>query len=65
MHPCAAVLLGHTYAFVPWPIALLIPRDVEEDVIPVCRELGIGIVTFSPLGRGMLTGGGLLGMYRK
>lgn len=31
-------------------------RDVEEDIIPVCRELGIGIVAYSPLGRGMLTG---------
>lgn len=28
----------------------------QEDVIPVCRELGIGIVAYSPLGRGMLTG---------
>jgi aryl-alcohol dehydrogenase-like predicted oxidoreductase len=24
--------------------------------VPVCRELGIGIVAYSPLGRGMLTG---------
>jgi len=31
-------------------------RDVEEDIVPVCRELGIGIVAYSPLGRGMLTG---------
>ncbi|CAK9180297.1 unnamed protein product, partial [Ilex paraguariensis] len=30
-------------------------RDVEEEVIPTCRELGIGIVPFSPLGRGFLT----------
>ncbi|EAY93599.1 hypothetical protein OsI_15386 [Oryza sativa Indica Group] len=27
-------------------------RDVEEDIIPTCRELGIGIVAYSPLGRG-------------
>ncbi|CAH8256336.1 unnamed protein product [Arabidopsis lyrata] len=26
-------------------------RDVEEDIIPTCRELGIGIVAYSPLGR--------------
>jgi aryl-alcohol dehydrogenase-like predicted oxidoreductase len=29
-------------------------RDAEEEIIPVCRELGIGIVTYSPLGRGVL-----------
>ena len=31
-------------------------RDIEDEVVPTCRELGIGIVPFSPLGRGMLTG---------
>ena len=31
-------------------------RDIEEQIVPACRELGIGIVPFSPLGRGMLTG---------
>ena len=31
-------------------------RDVEEDVLPACEELGIGFVPFSPLGRGYLTG---------
>ncbi|PNE36046.1 aldo/keto reductase [Streptomyces noursei] len=31
-------------------------RDLEEEVAPVCRELGIGLVPFSPLGRGFLTG---------
>jgi len=31
-------------------------RDLEEEVLPVARELGIGIVPYSPLGRGMLTG---------
>jgi len=31
-------------------------RDIEDRVLPVCRELGIGIVPFSPLGRGLLTG---------
>ncbi len=34
----------------------LFSRDIEESVLPVCRELGIGIVPYSPLGRGMLTG---------
>jgi aryl-alcohol dehydrogenase-like predicted oxidoreductase len=29
---------------------------VEHDILPVCRELGIGFVPYSPLGRGMLTG---------
>ncbi|NUS45747.1 MAG: aldo/keto reductase [Mycobacteriaceae bacterium] len=31
-------------------------RGIEADVVPTCRELGIGIVPFSPLGRGFLTG---------
>ncbi|MGW6940092.1 aldo/keto reductase [Streptomyces xanthophaeus] len=31
-------------------------RDLEAEVAPVCRELGIGLVPFSPLGRGFLTG---------
>lgn len=31
-------------------------RDVEKEVLPVCRELGIGFVPYSPLGRGFLTG---------
>ncbi|WP_026424499.1 aldo/keto reductase [Actinokineospora inagensis] len=31
-------------------------RGIEDEVLPTCRELGIGIVPFSPLGRGFLTG---------
>jgi aryl-alcohol dehydrogenase-like predicted oxidoreductase len=31
-------------------------RDVESEVLPACRELGIGFVPYSPLGRGFLTG---------
>jgi len=31
-------------------------RDIEDEVVPACRELGVGIVPFSPLGRGFLTG---------
>jgi aryl-alcohol dehydrogenase-like predicted oxidoreductase len=31
-------------------------RDVEEEVLPALRELGIGLVAYSPLGRGFLTG---------
>ena len=31
-------------------------RGVEEDILPVCDELGIGFVPYSPLGRGFLTG---------
>ncbi|MBC7985789.1 MAG: aldo/keto reductase [Sphingomonadaceae bacterium] len=31
-------------------------RDVEDDILPLCRELGIGFVPYSPLGRGFLTG---------
>lgn len=31
-------------------------RDIEDEILPVCRELGIGLVGYSPLGRGYLTG---------
>jgi aryl-alcohol dehydrogenase-like predicted oxidoreductase len=31
-------------------------RDPEDDVLPTCRELGIGFVAYSPLGRGFLAG---------
>ncbi|KAL7613105.1 hypothetical protein Lser_V15G06252 [Lactuca serriola] len=47
VHPITAVQLE-------WS---LWSRDVEEDIIPTCRELGIGIVTYSPLGRGFFSSG--------
>ncbi|KAL4382837.1 hypothetical protein AHAS_Ahas04G0273400 [Arachis hypogaea] len=47
VHPISAVQLE-------WS---LWSRDVEEEVIPTCRELGIGIVAYSPLGRGFLSSG--------
>ncbi|KAJ8760730.1 hypothetical protein K2173_017827 [Erythroxylum novogranatense] len=31
-------------------------RDIEREIIPLCRELGIGIVPYSPLGRGFFAG---------
>jgi aryl-alcohol dehydrogenase-like predicted oxidoreductase len=31
-------------------------RNIEESVLPTCEELGIGLVPYSPLGRGYLTG---------
>jgi aryl-alcohol dehydrogenase-like predicted oxidoreductase len=31
-------------------------RNLEKDIIPLLRELGIGLIPFSPLGRGFLTG---------
>lgn len=34
----------------------LFTRDVEDEILPVLRELGIGLVPYSPLGRGILTG---------
>ncbi|GMH20256.1 hypothetical protein Nepgr_022097 [Nepenthes gracilis] len=47
VHPITAVQLE-------WS---LWSRDVEEDIVPTCRELGIGIVAYSPLGRGFLSYG--------
>ena len=32
------------------------PRDVEDEILPTVRDLGIGFVAYSPLGRGLLTG---------
>ncbi|KAL5542901.1 hypothetical protein UlMin_010611 [Ulmus minor] len=61
VHPITAVQLE-------WS---LWSRDAEEEVIPTCRELGIGIVAYSPLGRGFLSSGPKLienlsdGDYRK
>jgi aryl-alcohol dehydrogenase-like predicted oxidoreductase len=34
----------------------LFTRDPEDEILPACRELGIGFVPYSPLGRGFLTG---------
>ena len=31
-------------------------RDIEAEILPACRELGIGLVAYSPLGRGFLSG---------
>ena len=38
-------------------------RDVEENVLPVCEELGIGFVPYSPLNRGLL--GGMINEYTR
>lgn len=34
----------------------LFSRDIEDEILPLCRELGITVVAYSPLGRGLLTG---------
>ena len=46
-HPLSAVQIEYS----------LWTRDVEAEVLPLCEELGIGFVAYSPLGRGFLTGG--------
>jgi aryl-alcohol dehydrogenase-like predicted oxidoreductase len=33
----------------------IVTRDLEAEVLPTCRELGIAIIPYSPLGRGLLT----------
>jgi aryl-alcohol dehydrogenase-like predicted oxidoreductase len=50
VHPITAVLLE-------WS---LWTRDVEAEIVPTCRELGIGIVAYSPLGRGFFSLGSKL-----
>ena len=46
VHPIAALQTEYS----------LWSRDVEDDLLPTCRELGVGFVAYSPLGRGFLTG---------
>jgi aryl-alcohol dehydrogenase-like predicted oxidoreductase len=46
VHPIAALQTEYS----------LWSRDVEKDILPTVRELGIGFVAYSPLGRGFLTG---------
>jgi len=46
VHPIAALQTEYS----------LWTRDVEDEILPTCRELGIGFVPYSPLGRGFLTG---------
>lgn len=46
VHPIAALQSEYS----------LFERDVEAEVLPTCRELGIGFVAYSPLGRGLITG---------
>lgn len=46
IHPIAALQSEYSLWF----------REPETDVLPACRELGIGFVPFSPLGRGFLSG---------
>jgi aryl-alcohol dehydrogenase-like predicted oxidoreductase len=46
VHPIAALQTEYS----------LWTRDVEAEILPTCRELGIGFVAYSPLGRGFLSG---------
>ncbi|MGA8540470.1 MAG: aldo/keto reductase [Terriglobales bacterium] len=46
VHPIAALQTEYS----------LWTRDPEDEILPACRELGIGFVAYSPLGRGFLTG---------
>jgi aryl-alcohol dehydrogenase-like predicted oxidoreductase len=46
VHPIAALQTEYS----------LWTRDPEAEILPTCRELGIGFVAYSPLGRGFLTG---------
>lgn len=46
VHPLAALQTEYS----------IFSRDVEEEILPTCVKLGISLVAYSPLGRGMLTG---------
>ena len=45
----------HRFACVQ-PLYNLVNRDVEVELLPLCREHGLGVVSYSPLARGILTG---------
>lgn len=45
----------HPIAAVQWEYSIF-TRDAEKEVLPLCRETGVTLVAYSPLGRGMLTG---------
>ncbi|XP_059652737.1 perakine reductase-like isoform X3 [Cornus florida] len=49
VHPVTAVQLEYS----------LWSRDIEEEIVPLTRELGIGIVPYSPIGRGFFAGKGI------
>lgn len=38
------------------PLYNIVNRDIEVELLPLCREQGLGVVTYSPLARGILTG---------
>lgn len=46
IHPIAAIQMEYS----------LFILDIEAEILKTCRELGIAIVAYSPLGRGLLTG---------
>ncbi len=46
VHPVAAVQSEYS----------VFSRDIEDGILPACVELGVSLVAYSPLGRGMLTG---------
>jgi len=52
----AARLLGKPRFAVYQGLWNLLCRDVEDDLVPMCRELGLGFVAWGPLAYGMLTG---------
>ncbi|MEZ5065967.1 MAG: aldo/keto reductase [bacterium] len=46
VHPIAALQTEYS----------IFTRDIEDEILPACRELGVTLVAYSPLGRGFLTG---------
>lgn len=46
VHPIAALQTEYS----------IFSRDIEKEILPTCQKLGVSLVAYSPLGRGMLTG---------
>jgi len=52
---CSDKLNLHRFACVQ-PLYNIVNRDIEVELLPLCQEHGIGVVSYSPLARGILTG---------
>lgn len=57
---CAGLWLSERHNWASYscvqPLYNIVNRDAEVELLPVCQEYGLGVVTYSPLARGVLTG---------
>ncbi len=57
---CQGLWISDRRGYAPFacvqPLYNIVNRDAEVEILPLCREQGLGVVTYSPLARGVLTG---------